>query len=64
MKPFTTIAVLVFAIVAAIQLIRVLLGWAVTINGLDIPAWASLVACVVAALLSVMVWRENRATGR
>ena len=63
MKPFTLIAVLVFTIVAALQLLRVALGWEITINGLVIPPWASLVAAVLAALLAVMVWRENRVPG-
>ena len=63
MKPFTLVAVLVFTIVAALQLLRVALGWEVTINGLVIPPWASLVAAALAALLAVMVWRENRVHG-
>jgi membrane associated rhomboid family serine protease len=60
-KPFTVLAIIVFAIVAAVQLLRVALGWEVTINGFVVAPWASLVACAVAALLAVMVWRENRA---
>jgi len=60
MKPFTLIAVLVFTLVAALQLLRVALGWEVTINGVVIPPWASLVAAALAAVLAVMVWRENR----
>ena len=61
MKPFTLLAVVVFTIIAILQLVRVALGWEVVINGLVIPAWASLIACAVAALLAIMVWRENRA---
>ena len=62
MKTFTLLAVIVFAIVATLQLVRVLLGWEVVINGFAIPQWASLIACAAAALLAVMVWRENRPT--
>jgi hypothetical protein len=61
MKPFTTIATVVFALVAALQLVRVLEGWDVTIGGVHVPMWASLIAAAFAALLAVMVWRENRA---
>lgn len=61
MKPFTSIAVGVFALVALLQLLRVVLGWEVTINGVVIPLWASVVACVVAATLAVMLRRESRA---
>jgi hypothetical protein len=60
-RPFATVAVLVFALVALLQLLRVVLGWEVTVNGSVIPFWASVVACVAAATLSVMLWRETRA---
>ena len=60
MKPFTTIAVVVFALVALLQLLRVALGWDVTVNGVLIPLWASVIACVVAAALAFMLAREAR----
>ena len=60
MKPFTTIAVVVFALVALLQLLRVVLGWDVTVNGVLIPIWVSVIACVVAATLAFMVSRETR----
>jgi hypothetical protein len=60
MKPFTRVAVVVFSLVALLQLIRVALGWDVTVGGILIPSWASVVACVVAATLALMVWRESR----
>jgi hypothetical protein len=41
--------------------VRVVLGWDVSINGVHIPLWASLIASVVAAGLAVMVSREARA---
>lgn len=61
MKPFTNIAVVVFALVALLQLLRVALGWDVTINGTLIPPWASVIACVVAATLAFKVRHEMRA---
>ncbi len=60
MKPFATIAVVVFSLVALLQLTRIALGWAVTINGVAIPLWASVVAGVVAAALAFMLWRESK----
>lgn len=60
-KPFTRIAVLVFALVAFFQLLRIALGWAVAINGIAIPPWASAVVAVVAATLAFKLWREVRA---
>ena len=59
MKPFTTVAVVVFALVALLQLLRVTLGWEVSVGGVIIPYWASLIACVVAATLAFMLWRET-----
>ena len=58
MKPFSSIAAVVFGLVALMQLLRLVLGWSIVINGFSIPLWASAVACLVAAGLAVMVWRE------
>ena len=60
MKPFTAVAVAVFALIALLQLLRVASGWEVTVNGIAIPLWASVIACVVAATLALMLWRESR----
>ena len=60
MKPFTTIAVAIFSLVALLQLVRVILGWEVTVNGFAIPFWASVIACIVAATLAFMLRREGR----
>jgi hypothetical protein len=60
MKPFSAIAAVVFVLVALAQLLRLVLGWPVVVNGINIPLWASAIACLVAAGLAVMVWREAR----
>jgi uncharacterized membrane protein len=60
MKPFTTIAVVVFAVVALVHLWRAIAGWEVVINGYAVPISASWIGLVVAALLAAMVWRESR----
>jgi membrane associated rhomboid family serine protease len=59
-KPFTTTAVILFALIALMQLLRFILGWEVTVNGVIVPIWASLIAFVIAAGLAVMLWRETR----
>ena len=61
MKPFTFLAVVVFALVAVFQLARFALGWPVMINGVQIPVWASAILAAFAALLAVMLARECRA---
>ena len=60
MKPFTTAAVILLAIVAVLQLVRFILSWDVIVNGITIPIWVSGIAFVVAATLAVMLRREAR----
>jgi membrane protein implicated in regulation of membrane protease activity len=60
MKPFTAITVVLLALIAVLQLLRFVLGWEVTVNGLVVPIWVSGIAFVIAAGLAVMVWREAR----
>ena len=59
-KPFSIVAVIVFSLVSLLQLLRLVLGWAITIDGVAVPLWASGVAFVAAAGLAAMVWRELR----
>lgn len=59
MKPFTTTTLVILALVAVMHALRLGLGWNVTMNGADIPMWASVVAFVIAAGLAVGLWRET-----
>jgi len=59
-KPFTLIAIGLFSLIAVLQLLRFILGWEVTVNGLSVPVWVSGIAFIVAAGLAVMVWLEAR----
>jgi hypothetical protein len=58
-KPFTVAAVIIFAIVAVVHLLRFVLGWNANIAGTEIPMWASVVALVIAGGLAIGLWREN-----
>ncbi len=60
MKPFATIAIFIFSIVAILHLLRLLLGWKIVIEGAEISMWASVVGCVVAGGLALMLWRESK----
>ena len=60
MKPFSHIAGILFGMIALVQLLRVVQGWEVIVNGFAVPLWASAVVALVTALLAVMVWREAR----
>lgn len=61
MKPFTTIAVAVFMIMALVHLSRLLTGWEVVLGGFVVPVWWSGVALVICAGLALMLWREAHA---
>jgi hypothetical protein len=58
MKPFTAIAAAIFAIVAVVHALRLFLGWEITVSGISIPAWASVLGLVIAGGLAVMLWKE------
>jgi hypothetical protein len=60
MKPFTTAAVVVFTLVVLAQLLRIVLGWLVTVNGIVVPIWLSILVCAIAGTLAIMLWREHR----
>ena len=59
-KPFTTIAVGVFALVALLLFFRLAFGWEVTFQGGVVPLWVSGLGVAVAGGLAIMVWRESR----
>ena len=58
MKPFTTIAVALFTVMAIAHLFRLFVGWEVVVAGFTIPVWWSGVGLVIAGGLALMVWRE------
>jgi len=60
MKPFTTIAVIVFSLIALIHLLRLFFGWEVTINGMILPVWISVPGFLIASGFALMLWRESR----
>lgn len=60
MKPFTLIAIIVFAFIALMQLLRFILGWEITVNGVAVPVWLSGIAFVILGGLSALLWRETR----
>lgn len=61
MKPFTTTAAVIFALIAFIHVLRLVMRWEVTVNGAVIPMWLSALGLLIAAVLALMLWRENKA---
>jgi len=60
MKPFTTIAILIFSLIACAQLLRFLFRVEVVASGISIPVWPSALAAVIFGGLAFMLWRKNR----
>jgi hypothetical protein len=60
MKPFTTLAIAIFALIAIAHLYRLLVGLEVTIAGAALPQWVSLFGLALAGVLALMLWRESR----
>jgi hypothetical protein len=59
-KPFTMIAVLIFALMALGHIYRLVTHFQIILGSHVIPMWASYVGVVVAGGLALMVYRENR----
>ena len=60
MKPIPALVTAFLSLLALLQLTRVVLHWQVMVNGVDIPLWASGVACVVTGGLAFLLWRDAR----
>jgi hypothetical protein len=60
-RPFTTIAVAIFSVIALVHLLRLFFGWEVMVAGFVIPVWWSALGLIVAGGLALMVWREAHA---
>jgi hypothetical protein len=58
-KPFTTATIILLGLIALLHLVRLLMGWEVTLNGAVIPMWVSAIGAIIAAVLAVMIKRES-----
>jgi uncharacterized oligopeptide transporter (OPT) family protein len=59
MKPFTTIAIVIFSLIAVAQLLRFLFRVEVTASGISIPLWPSAIAAIFFGALAFMLWQET-----
>jgi len=59
-RPFSHIAVIIFALVSLAHFLRLVFGWEVHFNGMLFPDWASLVIGLLTAGLSYGLCRELR----
>jgi len=61
-RPFTWIAAIIFALLAALHIYRVITHFQIILGSHVIPLWCSYVGIVVSAFLSWMLCREARGT--
>ena len=61
-RPFTWIAAAIFALMALVHLYRLFTHFRIVVGSHEIPMWVSIVALVIAVLLSWMLCREARGT--
>lgn len=60
MRPFTTLAAAIFALMAIAHAYRLATNCEVAVGGTVLPLWMSWIGLAVTALLAVMLWREAR----
>ena len=58
MKPFTNLAIAIFILVAVMHLLRLVFGWEVTLDGMVVPMWVSIMGFLIAGALAYFLWRE------
>jgi hypothetical protein len=59
-KPFSTIAVVIFSILSLAHLLRLFFQWEVIVNGFIVPEWVSAPVFIILGALAFMLWREAR----
>ena len=57
MRRYVLVSGLFSLLIACVQLLRLMLGWRVTVAGVEIPLWASGVAALVAGSLAIWAFR-------
>jgi lipopolysaccharide export LptBFGC system permease protein LptF len=59
MHRYALISGLFLALLTCVQLLRLILGWRVTVAGVVIPLWASAVAALIAGSLAIWAFRAS-----
>ncbi|HEX6603245.1 MAG TPA: hypothetical protein VF027_00005 [Sphingomicrobium sp.] len=59
-RPFTTIAAILFAIMALVHIYRLVTHFQIIVGSHSVPEWVSILAIVVTGGLSLMLFRESR----
>jgi hypothetical protein len=57
MHRYVLVSGIFLVLIACVQLLRVILGWQVTVAGLEIPLWISGIAALIAGSLAIWAFR-------
>ena len=60
MRRYVTVTGVFLALVTFAQLLRLILRWPVTVAGVSIPLWASVIAALIAGSLATWAFRVSR----
>jgi len=60
MKPIARLTTAIMALIAALHLVRLVLGTDANVAGWQVPLWMSGVACVFFGTVAVLLYREQR----
>lgn len=61
MRRYVLVSGFFLLLLTCVQLLRLLLGWRVTVAGVEIPLWASGVAALIAGSLAIWAFRVRAA---
>lgn len=59
MRPVALVAIGFLVFVASTHLVRLTMGWKVTIGGREMPRWFSALACAFVTGLAALLWWET-----
>ena len=63
MRRYVLVSGLFLLLLTCVQLLRLMLGWQVTVAGMEIPLWASGVAALIAGSLAIWAFRVRAREG-
>lgn len=55
----TLLGIVVFSLVAVAHLLRLLMGWQVSIDGWIAPMWSSVIGVLLPGSIAYLLWKES-----
>ena len=63
MRRYSLISGLFLALLACVQLLRVIMRWPVRVANFDVPLWFSILAAIIAGALAIWAFRSANDQG-